>query len=92
MVHLLKFGIWFTRSILAGADLLHLRHKIMPLPLPNPLHFIKCNTPRALNRITTVLRSHQDDFASAGLGPVVQSILSLTSSLRGQLIKCFTTL
>ena len=25
-------------------------------------------------------------------GPVVQSIVSLTSSLRGQLIKCFTTL
>ena len=25
------------------------------------------------------------------LGPVVQSIVSLTSSLRGQLIKCFTT-
>ena len=26
------------------------------------------------------------------LGPVVQSIASLTSSLRGQLVKCFTTL
>ena len=26
------------------------------------------------------------------LGPVVQSIVSLTSSLRGQLIKCFMTL
>ena len=26
------------------------------------------------------------------LGPVVQCILSLTSSLRGQLVKCFTTL
>ena len=25
-------------------------------------------------------------------GPVVQSIITLTSSLRGQLIKCFTTL
>ena len=25
-------------------------------------------------------------------GPVVQSILSITSSLRGQLVKCFTTL
>ena len=24
-------------------------------------------------------------------GPVIQSILSLTSSLRGQLVKCFTT-
>ena len=27
-----------------------------------------------------------------GLGPVVQSIVSLTSSLRGQLVKCFMTL
>ena len=26
------------------------------------------------------------------LGPVVQSIVSLTSSLRGQLVKCYTTL
>ena len=26
------------------------------------------------------------------LGPVVQSIVSLTSSLRGQVVKCFTTL
>ena len=25
-------------------------------------------------------------------GPVVQSIVSLTTSLRGQLVKCFTTL
>ena len=25
-------------------------------------------------------------------GPVVQNIVSLTSSLRGQLVKCFTTL
>ena len=28
----------------------------------------------------------------ASLGPVVQSIVSLTSSLRGQRIKCFTTI
>ena len=27
-----------------------------------------------------------------GQGPVIQSIVSLTSSLRGQLVKCFTTL
>ena len=30
-------------------------------------------------------------FNSYGQGPVVQSIVSLTSSLRGQLLKCFTT-
>ena len=29
---------------------------------------------------------------SANLGPVVQSIVSLMSSLRGQLLKCFATL
>ena len=31
-------------------------------------------------------------MAHDDLGPVVQSIVSLTSSLRGQLVKCFTTL
>ena len=30
--------------------------------------------------------------STKSLGPVVQSIVSLTSSLRGQLVKCFTTL
>ena len=33
-----------------------------------------------------------DDNKHDNLGPVVQSIVSLKSSLRGQLIKCFTTL
>ena len=32
------------------------------------------------------------DQQAMNLGPVVQSIVSLTSSLRGQLIKCFMTL
>ena len=32
------------------------------------------------------------DFLFAFLGPVVQSIISLTSSLRDQLVKCFVTL
>ena len=31
-------------------------------------------------------------FIEVKLGPVVQSILSLMSSLRGQLVKCLTTL
>ena len=31
-------------------------------------------------------------YSNNDLGPVVQSIVSLTSSLRGQLVKCFTTL
>ena len=30
-------------------------------------------------------------MCSNELGPVVQSTVSLTSSLRGQLVKCFTT-
>ena len=32
------------------------------------------------------------NFSSVELGPVVQSIVSLKSSLRGQFVKCFTTL
>ena len=35
---------------------------------------------------------HHLRAAFVQLGPVVQSIVSLTSSLRGQFIKCFTTL
>ena len=31
-------------------------------------------------------------FLGIDLGPVGQSIVNLTSSLRGQLVKCFTTL
>ena len=31
-------------------------------------------------------------FENKYQGPVVQSIVSLTSSLRGQLVKCFTAL
>ena len=37
------------------------------------------------------LRAHYIILES-NLGPVDQSIISLTSSLRGQLVKCFTTL
>ena len=32
------------------------------------------------------------DLNVVDMGPVVQSIVSLTSSLRGQLVKCFTTI
>ena len=35
---------------------------------------------------------HLSHHVYAHLGPVVQNIVSLTSSLRGQLVKCFTTL
>ena len=47
-----------------------------------PCHFCHMNTSSPQN--WTGLHEHQ--------GPVVQSIVSLTSSLRGQLVKCFTTL
>ena len=32
------------------------------------------------------------NFSAEYMGPVVQSIVSLTSSLRGQLVKCFMIL
>ena len=37
-----------------------------------------------------VLKIH--NLSAVDNGPVVQSIISLTSSLRGRLVKCFTTL
>ena len=46
-----------------------------------PLHNLK-----TLWYITMIIYSYVEQ------GPVVQSIVSLTSSLRGQLVKCFTTL
>ena len=42
--------------------------------------------------IGTLLEGFLPLARSVDQGPVVQSILSLTSSLRGQLIKCFITL
>ena len=36
--------------------------------------------------------AHDEKMKYDYLGPIVQSIVSLTSSLRGQLVKCFTTL
>ena len=38
------------------------------------------------------LKQHKMCSIIRGLGPFVQSIVSLTSSLRGQLIQCFMTL
>ena len=46
------------------------------------------------NVVTVAILDHWETNDSKGYmnqGPVVQSIVSLTSSLRGQLIKCFTT-
>ena len=45
-----------------------------------------------LSLATFAKRSNFSDILFPFLGPVVQSIISLTSSLRDQLVKCFTTL
>ena len=42
--------------------------------------------------IVYCLDAFGDVFMANEPGPVVQSIVSLTSSLRGQLVKCFETL
>ena len=41
---------------------------------------------------TSLIKPKAEEITSKELGPVVQSIVSLTSSLKGQLVKCFTTL
>ena len=43
---------------------------------------------RPVDSLNMSLRS----ISNCNQGPVVQSIVSLTSSLTGQLVKCFTTL
>ena len=43
-------------------------------------------------KVLYTIKSRLSFRMNAKLGPVVQSIVSLTSSLRGKLIKCFTTL
>ena len=48
-----------------------------------------------MKRIEFTNSTDQDmaaDYEAPHLGPVVQSIVSLTRSLRGQLVKCFTLL
>ena len=45
-----------------------------------------------LGELNCVLDLLNQVFQRKHLGPVVQSIVSLTSSLRGQLVKCFTTI
>ena len=49
-----------------------------------------------VSRISWMISNHFNELkileAGSNLGPVVQSIVSLMSSLRGQLFKCFTIL
>ena len=60
-------------------------------------HYYKCHNVEG-GRFKHTSDGHEHKSAStsnrlkyANQGPVVQSIVSLTSSLRGQLVKCFTT-
>ena len=45
-----------------------------------------------LNRLLSPARIESVTDRPGGQGPVVQSMVSLTSSLSGQLVKCFMTL
>ena len=55
----------------------------------NSIYFILINYMQNFN---IEKKLQQDLKTSINLGPVVQSIVSLTRSLRGQLVKSFTTL
>ena len=54
--------------------------------------FWKCSVAHGSNQEFTEVASFRKGDGNIHLGPVVQSIISLTSSLRGQLVKCFMTL
>ena len=57
------------------------------------LNIATCNTEYTFERGFSLKTQMQSCHASSKfLGPVVQSIVSLTSSLRGQLVQCFKTL
>ena len=45
-----------------------------------------------LDLLDMICKISNFEVKNKDLGSVVQSIASLTSSLRGQLVKCFTTL
>ena len=52
---------------------------------------------KKMDNISNILKFNESedkfvDKIDKNLGPIVQSIVSLTSSLTGQLVKCFTTL
>ena len=51
---------------------------------------IVCAKPE--RRCRAVYLVHVSLVSDTNLGPVGQNIVSLTSSLRGQFVKCFTTL
>ena len=79
----------------SGFDNVSKKHKRMTILLICVLNAISLNrNVSAIGLIEVFTKTHAafgQGFAIS-LGPVVQSIACLTSSLRGQLIKCFTTL
>ena len=48
--------------------------------------------PDLFGKEDVIKNKHDEDSNDLFQGPVVQSLFSLTSSLRGQLVKCFVTL
>ena len=47
---------------------------------------------KSIGTLDSICSRRLNKLRTKDQGPVVQSIVSLTSSLRGQLVKCFTTL
>ena len=63
-------------------------HELLPLKgfKINKMHYYQVTEKQYFIKFITNMYQYDKQ------GPVVQSIVSLTSSLRGQLVKCFTTL
>ena len=85
-----------TRLMLIGLQNLSESEEFNPIILKRA-KILRNFGPSECNRVNvyeyTFKESNSAIFSSLGaLGPVVQSILSLTNSLRGQLVKCFMTL
>ena len=86
------FNVWLAGDHLDGKWLFTWLSLVMSLMMS---YFVLSFFPRdVLAEIWDWIEPAHENFLPtfADLGPVVQSIVSLTSSLRGQLVKCFTTL
>ena len=65
----------------------------MPQCATHPQHCVKKQTHKVTNyNLMIFFISETFRLYNIGLGPIIQSIVSLTSSLRDQLSKCFMTL
>ena len=74
-----KFNILFTNDVLVLNNL-------------DPEFHLVCDLSQKLSQSRKLKNSYNAITHHQYQGPVVQSIVSLTSSLRGQLLKCFTAL